>query len=923
MSQSLLVIDGTALAFRAFFAMPDLSDDQGRPSGALHGFLGSLNRVISELPADLIVVAWDRPEPTFRHKMDPQYKANRDELDDDLRVQFPWMREMVDLLGLPSLDRVGFEADDVMATLAVQGEKAGLEVYLCSSDKDLAQVVTNKVWQCPPGKGAEPARKLGPKDIQEKFGVPPKSMKDWQALVGDSSDNIPGVKGVGPKRATGLLEKYGDLDTILAEGPQQEKGKLAENLAEFASEARRSLELVTLITDLDLGDILQLKPSPRNEDLLREFFKQHGLRSHLAKLGLADEEESQDTVSGSSGSRAGSATTPSSSPSPVGGLFADQKPAQSNRNYHLVENKADLSKLIKKLKAAKGFTFDTETTSVNPQRAKLVGMSFAIKPGEAWYVPVQLKGAVEMLRPLLEDPKLGKRGQNLKYDHHVMRHHGVIMQGIDFDTMLAHFLIAPNERHNLDDLSMAYLQIEKIPTKTLLGTGKNALTMDQVPVSEVCEYACEDADCTLQLIEPMQKQLEEVQAQKLYFEIELPLLEVLARMEAEGIRVDPVRLREMAVHMQKRQAELEELVHHSAGTPFNLNSPKQLGPILFEKLCIQNEAGIKKVGRTKTGYKTDAATLEKYLGIPIVDDLLEYRRLSKLLSTYVVALPNRIHPETGRIHTSFNQAVAATGRLSSSDPNLQNIPIRSEDGRAIRRAFVPRAEGWEFLAADYSQVELRLVAHLSQDPALIAAFKEDADIHARTAALIFGLTQEEVTSDLRSRAKAINFGILYGMGPQRLAQETGVSFSEARQFIQQYFDALPGVRAWLDQTIEQAKKTGEVRTLLGRRRPVPELQSADRRVRSNAENVAVNSPVQGSAADIIKIAMLRLDQRLQKEGLQAKMILQVHDELVFDVPKDEKERVEAIVREEMENAYPLDVPLKVDIGWGMDWAEAH
>ena len=911
MKKSLLVIDGTALAFRAFFAMPSLTDDEGRPSGALHGFFLSLGRAQKDFPTDGVVVVWDRPEPTFRHKMDPTYKANREELDENLKEQFPWLREMVEILGLPSMDREGYEADDLMASMAAQGPGQDIEVLLYSSDKDLAQVVGEHVWQCPPPKPNEPKRKMGPTDVKEKFGVPPEQMRDWQALVGDSSDNIPGVKGVGPKRATTLLEKYGDLETVLERGPAEEKGKLAENLKEFVDDALRSQILVTLITDMELPPLQSLQAKKPVDEEVRAFFLDHGLRSHLQRM--EPEAPKKKKIK---------APTLSSPPS-MGGLFPEEVIHDPNKNYRLVQTTEDLQQLCAVLSKVEIFAVDTETTSINPMLAKMVGMSFAIEANAAWYVPVQVEGALDALRPILENPDIGKIGQNIKYDLHVFRRHGIQVQGVQFDTMLAHFLLEPNERHNLDSLSRTFLGIEKIPTKQLLGTGKNALTMDLVPVAEVSNYACEDADCTWQLAQPFQKSIREINAEKLLFEIEIPLMEVLCRMEAEGIRIDEGKLREMSVTLQKRIAELEDQAHQLAGMAFNLKSPKQLGPILFEALRIQEEAGIKRVGKTKTGYKTDAATLEKYIGIPIVDCLLEHRRLSKLLGTYVTALPQCIHPETGRIHTSFNQAVASTGRLSSSNPNLQNIPIRTPEGRAIREVFLPRKDGWALLAADYSQVELRIVAHLSQDPALLAAFRDGADIHARTAALIFKVPQEEVTPEMRSSSKAINFGILYGMGPQRLSREIKVSLQEAKDFIEQYFKALPGVRQWLDQTLESAEETGEVRTLFGRRRPIPDLQSSDGRVRANAENIAVNSPVQGSAADIIKKAMIQIDARLRAENFQAKMILQVHDELVFDCPKEEKRELEALVRWEMENAFALDVPLKVDLGWGAHWGEAH
>jgi DNA polymerase-1 len=902
----LLIIDGTALAFRAFFAIRGLTDEQGRPSGALYGYVMSVLRAMEEHQADYVAVAWDRPEPTFRHQLADSYKANREELDQDLAVQFPWMREITELLGLPSLDRVGYEADDILASLAVQAAGEGLEARVFTSDKDLAQVVSEHVLQCPPPKQNEAAKIMGPADIVEKFGVEPKQMVDWQAMVGDSSDNIPGIPGVGPKKATILLQKYGDLESILERGPSEEKGKLAENLAVHAEDARLAKQLVAMVTDLEFGPIEQLTAGARQQDELLAFCRDHGLRS------LAERFEAEGDAPATTASQADA----------------------SERDYRLVDRPELLQELRDGLLSSGGFAFDTETTDIDPMRAQLVGMSFCWEAGTAWYVPMNLNEpllspdgveALAYLKPVLSDPSIPKLGQNLKYDCHVMRRAGVPLAGVDFDTMLAHFLLHPEDRHNLDELSLKYLGMRKIPTKELLGTGKNALTMDLVPVTAVSEYACEDADATWQLAEKLKAELDDSPDADLQLlrTIEMPLLPVLEQVEANGIRLDKLKLRELDRDLEKRQTVLEKLVHDEAGEPFNLNSPKQLGPILFEKLLIQDAVGVKRVGKTKTGYKTDAATLEKFAGVAIVDALLEYRQITKLRGTYLEALPRYVHPTTGRVHTSFNQAVASTGRLSSSDPNLQNIPIRTEAGRKIRRAFVPE-EGWIMLAADYSQIELRLVAHMSQDPALIQAFLDGADVHARTAALVFadGDTAA-VTPEMRSRAKAINFGILYGMGPQRLARDLGISFSEGRAFIDTYFDALPGVRAWIDRTLEEATEKGAVFTLLGRRRRVPELASKDGRVRSNAENIAVNSPVQGSAADLIKLAMIAVDRRLREEKFEARMLLQVHDELVFECPPAELDSLQTLVRKEMEGVAELSVPLHVDMGTGPDWASAH
>lgn len=916
----LLAVDGTALAFRAFFAIRGLTDPQGRPSGALHGFGHSLLRALEDHDADAAAVAWDTAEPTFRHRLASDYKANREELDQDLEQQLPWMAELVVLLGLPSLARPGFEADDLLASLARAGADAGWEVRLFSSDKDLAQTVGPRVTQYPPPKGDLPAERLGPTEIEAKFGVPPARMAEWQAMVGDSTDNVKGIPGVGPKKAAALLQKYGSLEQALARGPAEEKGKLAEALAAHAGAARAALPLVTLRSDLDCGAPERLAPAEPDWEGLKAFCDEHGLGSLLRRL---------EAWRAKRGARSGSAAAPAG-PASAGVDALHRRPRRAG--FRLVRDAAALAALRERLAASGGFAFDTETTATDPLRARLVGMSFAVVAGEADYVALNLDpplrgpgGAdpVAFLKPVLEDASVPKRGQNAKYDLHVMRGAGVEVCGLDFDTMVAHFLVAPGAAHNLDALAQQYLGEEKIPTSELLGSGRDARTMDQVPVEEVCEYACEDAEAVLRIAPMLRAELDANGTRRLFEEVEMPLVEVLRRMESEGIRCDRARLAVCRERFRERAAALQERVHALAGEAFNLASPKQIGEVLFGRLKIHEQAGRKPPPMSKTGHRTDAATLEAFAGVPVVDALLEWRSLTKLLGTYVDALEAWIHPRTGRIHTSFNQAVAATGRLSSSDPNLQNIPARSEEGREIRRAFVPREAGWMLLSADYSQIELRLVAHLAADPALQSAFRDGADVHARTAALIFGVPEPEVGPLLRARAKAVNFGILYGMGPARLARETGIAFGEAKSFIERYFEALPGVRAWLDRTLAEARASGEVRTLLGRRRPLPDLASRDGRVRAQAENAAVNTPVQGSAADLMKLAMLRVDRRLGASRLRARMLLQVHDELVFDCPEDEREELSALAREEMEGVMDLSVPLRVDVGHGPDWAAAH
>jgi len=908
-----LVVDATALAFRAFFAIRGLTDDQGRPSGALYGFISSLLRVVEAEQAELVVVAWDRSEPTFRHKLCEEYKANRDELDDDLRVQFPWMREVVELLGLCQLDRAGFEADDILASLAVQGAEQGYEVRLCASDKDLAQVVSNQVKLCPPPKRNDPIAELGPAEVEEKFGVLPELMAEWQALVGDSSDNVKGVPGVGPKRATILLQKYGSLENILRQGPLQEKGKLRENLELSRQQAQLALELVTLKTDMDLGDISSFTPQERKQKQLLDFCGDHSFNSLRDRFAAAD-------TNFTAGDDA--------PPKPAEQSF----PAPKDRDYRLVNTPDLLDQLLNGLQKSGGFAIDTETTGLDPLRCKLVGISFCWDDNCAWYLPVNLdppllsssqQDPLALLAPILLDQAIPKIGQNIKYDAHVLKQANLEVRGWSFDTMIAHCLADPINSHGLDSLAMHYLDMKKIATSEIIGKGKQQTTMDLVPIEDVSRYACEDAHATWLLVNPLKEELAKAKVEQLFEDVEMPLITVLQEMEANGICIDKARLKEMEKFISRRQLELEERIFEIAGSPFNINSPKQLSPILFEKLKIQDIVGVKRLRKTKTGYSTNAAVLEKFRGVEIVDLISEFRHLAKLRSTYVEALPGFVNPNTNCIHTSYHQSGTSTGRMSSSDPNLQNIPIRTELGREIRRAFVPRNNSWVMVSADYSQIELRVVAHLAGDPQLQQAFRDGADVHARTAALIFGVEVEEVSSEMRSRAKTINFGILYGMGPQRLARELKITFAEAREFIEAYFEALPGVRHWLDQTLADAEKKGEVRTLFGRRRPMPELESSDGRVRASAENVAVNTPVQGAAADLIKMAMLKVSAALQAKNMQAKMMLQVHDELVFDCPTEELEQLCDLVRREMEDVAKLDVPLMVEIGSGADWASAH
>jgi len=901
----LFLLDGTALAFRSHFAFArsGLTTADGRPTGATYGFTMVLRRLLDEEAPDLIAVAFDPPGPTFRHERYAEYKATRERAPEDMVAQLDDLREVVRGHGITLFEVPGYEADDVIGTLAKEAEAAGHEVMIVTGDKDFMQLVSDRVKLYNVFKKGEALVVEDEAAVEAKFGGTPAQVVDVLALMGDSSDNVPGVKGIGEKGAIKLIKEHGSVAGVL-EHLGDLPAKTAEKIERDRDQLLMSRELVTIDTHVPLDPGLEgIGPADPDPERLAELFQRMQFRTLLeqmhARSGGADEVE---------------------------------------RDYRQVTNLEELDAMIATLTESGRFSVDTETTSLEALEADLVGVSFADAPGRAWYVPFNADPPVdpdgpasllERLRPLLTDTKLERIAQNSKYDWLVFHRAGLDLPPIEFDTLVASFCAAGTRRaHNLDALSLHFFGIRKIPTKELIGSGSKQITMAEVPVDQVSEYACEDADCTYRLSEVLAKELEEEGVQSLFDDLELPLVDVLKRMEIEGIRLDEELLAEYSKELTGDIATIESSIHDLAGEVFNINSTKALGAILFEKLEIQKEAGVKRVKRTKTGYSTDAATLsENYGEVEIVAKLLEYRELTKLKSTYVDALPRYVNPETHRVHCNFSQVIAATGRLSCSDPNLQNIPVRTEKGRRLRRAFVPRedddAGSWSFLAADYSQIELRVMAHLSGDEQMIAAFKDGDDIHARTASVVFDVMPGMITREMRSQAKVINFGLLYGMGPQRLARETGMSTKEAREFIDKYFASFPSVKGWMDALLAKARETGYVETLAGRKRYVADLTSENSRQRSFAENAAVNTPVQGSAADIIKRAMLAVDAALRASDLDARMLLQVHDELLLEVPDSQKEATEALVREHMEAAWELEVPLVVECGWGKDWLEAH
>ena len=899
--ERLFLLDGTALAFRSHFAFArsGLTASDGRPTGATYGFTMVLRKLLDQEQPDHIACCFDTSAPTFRHKQYKAYKATREKAPDDLIAQFDLIRDVVRAHGITIFEKDGFEADDVLGTLAREAEAAGLEVMIVTGDKDLMQLVSPTCKLYNVFKRGVDLVIEDEAAVAEKFGTTPDHVIDVLAIMGDSSDNVPGVKGIGEVGAKKLIAEFGSVAGVL-ERIDEVKGKTKEKLEQDRENLLLSLELVTIDLDVELDPGFEaIGPAEPDEKELVRLFRDLDFQS-LANAVAEPDGGAEDI----------------------------------ERDYTIVRTEGELDVLLQTLQAAGRFAVDTETTSLRPLEAELVGISFAIEPGRAWYVPCNLPeplcgstaGLLAKFKPLLTSPDYERIAQNAKYDWLVLESQagGYELPPVDFDTMVASFAVAgAARRHNLDALALFYFNLTKIPTSQIIGTGAKQTTMDKIDIDEVGDYACEDADVTLRLFGALDPEIDANQARELFETLDLPLVPVLTAMERRGIVLDVSILDAMQDDLAAGIEKAEHRCHELAGENFKVNSPKALGEILFEKLRIQDEAGVKRPKRTKTGYATDHGTLTtKYPGVEIVQRVLEYRELAKLKSTYVDALPRFVNPNTGRVHPSFSQVNAATGRLACTDPNLQNIPVRTERGRELRRAFVA-PEGSVLLAADYSQIELRVMAHLSGDEAMLQAFREGFDIHTATASIIFSVGTDEIDRAMRSKAKVINFGLLYGMGPSRLARETDMSIPEANEFVERYFASFPRVREWIDGTLEGARKNGYVETLLGRRRPIPDINAENSRTRSFAENAAVNTPVQGSAADIIKRAMIDVEARLEGSGLGALMLLQVHDELVFEVPENELDATRELVKEAMEHAVELDVPLTVDCGHGRNWLEAH
>jgi len=883
---TLYLIDGNSYIYRAFYAIKGLSNASGFPTNAIFGFTNMLLKVLREKKPDYFAIVFDSPVPTERHKAYEAYKAHRPAMPDELKLQIQPIKEIINAFNISNIEIEGYEADDVLGTIAKKAEKEGLDVYIITSDKDINQILSPKIKTYDTMKD----KITEEKDVVERFGVEPSRFPEIIALMGDASDNIPGVHGIGEKTAVSLLKEFGSIDNIIQNHSRIKKPKLKEAISENIENIKLSLKLATIDTNVPLEiSIEEFKPKEPDRTKLLDFLRKFEFSSLLRLIPEGENTFSHDA------------------------------------KYIIILDKDTFESAVASIKNE--VAIDTETTSKLPMIAELVGISFSIEPEKAYYIPLahsypgmpkQLSKEYVLgkLKMILENPEIKKTGHNIKYDLIVLKNEIINLKGIAFDTMLASYLLNPNKtNHNLEDVSMTYLSIKKLSFNDITDKGKK--NFREVSIEDATKYSGEDAAVTLKLKYILETEIEKEGLAKLFCDIEMPLIEVLADIEIAGIKIDLPLMEGFSKELEKELAGIEKRIYFLAGEEFNINSPKQLQEILFEKL------GLRTLKKTKTGFSTDVGVLEELaLEHEFPKEILEHRTLSKLKNTYVDTLPKLVNPHTGRLHTSFNQTVTATGRLSSSDPNLQNIPIRGEWGKRIREAFIAD-EGHLLLSSDYSQIELRVLAHLSQDEGFIEIFKSDGDIHTRTACELFGITPENVTSEMRRRAKTVNFGIVYGISPYGLSQQLGIHPEKAKFYIDTYFMRHSGVKNYINTKINKAAETGYVSTIFQRKRAIPELKSTNKNIRQLGERLAMNTPIQGSAADIIKIAMINIWRRLKKEGLRTKMLLQVHDELLFEVPIKEKDKVQSLVREEMENAVKLDVPLKVDIGVGKNWSEAH
>lgn len=922
--EKLFLLDAYALIYRAYYAFiknPRINS-KGFNTSAVMGFVNTLEDVLKKEQPTHIGIAFDPAGPTFRHEAYQQYKAQREETPEVIRLSVPIIKDIIRAYRIPILEVSGYEADDVIGTLATEAGRQGIRTYMMTPDKDYGQLVSDNVFMYRPKYGDKEFEVMGVEEVKAKFDIQsPAQVIDMLGLMGDTADNIPGCPGVGEKTAQKLIAQFGSIENLL-EHTSELKGAIKTKVETNREQILFSKFLATIKTDVPIRlDMDGLKREEPDKETLKRIFEDLEFRSLLDRVVGTDKK---------------TAAPPPSAQGDLFGFFTPESteaPENSNLtrlddlafDYQLIDTEEKIDQLLQNILTQKIFSLDTETTGTDPIRAELVGMSFSYTENQAFYVPVpadrtEAQRIVDKFKPVFENPQTLKVGQNIKYDMLVLANYGVELQGEMFDTMIAHYVLQPELHHGMDYLAEIYLHYETIKIEELIGPkGKNQKNMRDLDPINIYRYACEDADVTLKLKNVLEKELKQNDAEALFRDIEMPLVPVLAYMERNGVRIDTEALKETSRHFTARMNQIEEEVHRLAGVEFNIASPKQVGEVLFDRLKI-----VDKPKKTKTGqYVTSEEVLESLKGKhEIVEKILEHRGLKKLLGTYIDALPQLINPETGHIHTSFNQTVTATGRLSSSNPNLQNIPVRNEDGKEIRKAFIPD-EGCEFFSADYSQIELRIMAHLSGDPHMIEAFRANQDIHAATAAKIYKEKLEDVTREQRSKAKTANFGIIYGISVFGLAERLGIDRKEAKELIDGYFENYPHVKEYMDSSIQAARQKGYIETVFRRRRYLPDINSRNAVVRGYAERNAINAPIQGSAADIIKVAMIRIYRRFREENLRSKMILQVHDELNFSVVPEEKEKVQQIVIAEMESAYKMKVPLLADCGWGKNWLEAH
>lgn len=949
MSQKrLYLLDAYALIFRGYFAFiknPRINS-KGMDTSAIMGFMNALMDVIKREKPDHLAVAFDKGGSDIRNEMFPEYKANRDATPEAIKIAVPYIQALLKAMHIPIVEVAGFEADDLIGTLAKQAEKENFKVYMVTPDKDFAQLVSENIFMYKPARMGNDIEIWGIPEVLEKFEITnPLQVIDFLGMMGDAADNIPGLPGVGEKTAKKFLAEYGSMENLLA-NTHQLKGAIKEKIEANAAKGILSKKLATILLDcpveFNAEDFELSKPDVEKTDELFQELEFRQMKAQFDKyFGTGNDYDEIDTNGNSSETQAVKKVPSKKSNEDQMDLFGfsdeDNNETTSHSGYadlsttehfyQSIQGDLPVKLLLQNLMNQNSVCFDTETTGIDALNAELVGMSFSYEIGKAFYVPFpenreDAQVLIDKFKPFFENESIEKIGQNVKYDLKILSNYGIQIKGNLFDTMIAHYLINPDMRHNMDVLSETYLKYSPKSIEDLIGKkGKNQKSMRDVALEDIKEYAAEDADITLKLKQHFQPILEKVGTKKLFDDIEIPLIPVLAAMELEGINLDVPFLKEMSVEMAKESNALEQKIYETAGEKFNLASPKQLGDILFDKLKI----GGAKQKKTKTGQYATGEEVLSYLAKDneIVRDILEWRQMVKLQSTYIDALPNQVDTKTGRVHTDYMQTVAATGRLSSNNPNLQNIPIRTERGRLIRKAFVARDENYTLLSADYSQIELRIIAALSGEENMIAAFKNNEDIHKSTAAKVFNVPLEEVTKEQRSNAKTVNFGIIYGVSAFGLSNQTDLSRKEAAELIEAYYQTYPKLKSYMSNQVDFARENGFVETILGRRRYLKDINSANMMVKSGAERNAVNAPIQGSAADIIKIAMINIHKKLEKENWKSKMLLQVHDELVFDVHNSELEKIKPMIKHEMENAITLDVPLEVEMGSGKNWLEAH